>query len=51
MKHVKLSIALATTFIAILLAGCGATSRAKSTASNSKVEATTEATDMSIEST
>ena len=51
MKHVKLSIALATTFIAILLAGCGATSSAKSTASNAKVEATTEATDTSIEST
>ena len=51
MKHVKLSIALAATSIAILLAGCGATSSAKSTASNAKVEATTEATDTSIEST
>lgn len=50
MKHVKLSIALAATSIAILLAGCGATSSAKSTASNAKVEATTEATDTSIES-
>lgn len=51
MKHVKLSIALATASIAILLAGCSATSSAKSTASNAKVETTTEATDMSIEST
>ena len=51
MKHVKLSIALATASIAILFAGCGATSSAKSTASNAKVEATTEATDTSIEST
>ena len=51
MKHVKLSIALAATSIAILLAGCGATSSAKSTASNAKVEATTEATDTSVEST
>lgn len=51
MKHVKLSIALATASIAILLAGCGANSSAKSTASNAKVEATTEATDTSIEST
>ena len=51
MKHVKLSIALATASIAILLAGCSANSSAKSTASNAKVEATTEATDTSIEST
>lgn len=51
MKHVKLSIALATASVAILFAGCGATSSAKSTASNAKVEATTEATDTSIEST
>ena len=51
MKHVKLSIALAATSIAILLAGCSATSSAKSTASNAKVEITTEATDTSIEST
>ena len=50
MKHVKLSIALAATFIAILLAGCSATSSAKSTASNAKVEITTEATDTSTES-
>lgn len=51
MKHVKLSIALATASVAILFAGCGATSSAKSTASNAKVEATTEAMDTSIEST
>lgn len=51
MKHVKLSIALATASVAILLASCGANSSAKSTASNAKVEATTEATDMSVEST
>lgn len=50
MKHVKLSIALATASIAILLADCSANSSAKSTASNAKVEATTEATDTSIES-
>lgn len=51
MKHVKLSIALATASVAILLASCGANSSAKSTASNAKVEATTEATDTSVEST
>ena len=51
MKHVKLSIALATASVAILLAGCSATSSAKSTASNAKVETTTEAMDTSIEST
>ena len=51
MKHVKLSIALATASVAILLASCGANSSAKSTASNAKVETTTEATDTSIEST
>lgn len=50
MKHVKLSIALATASVAILFAGCGATSSAKSTASNAKVEITTEATDTSTES-
>lgn len=51
MKHVKLSIALATASVAILLASCGANSSAKSTASNAKVETTTEATDTSVEST
>ena len=51
MKHVKLGIALATASVAILFAGCGANSSAKSTASNAKVEATTEATDTSVEST
>lgn len=51
MKHVKLSIALATASVAILLAGCGATLSAKSTVSNAKVETTTEATDTSTEST
>lgn len=50
MKHVKLGIALATASVAILFAGCGATSSAKSTASNAKVEATTEAMDTSTES-
>lgn len=50
MKHVKLGIALATASVAILFAGCGANSSAKSTASNAKVEATTEATDTSTES-
>lgn len=50
MKHVKLSIALATASVAILLASCGANSSAKSTASNAKVETTTEATDTSTES-
>lgn len=50
MKHVKLGIALATASVAILLAGCSATSSAKSTASNAKVEITTEATDTSTES-
>ena len=50
MKHVKLGIALATASVAILFAGCGANSSAKSTASNAKVEVTTEATDTSTES-
>lgn len=50
MKHVKLGIALATASVAILFAGCGANSSAKSTASNAKVEITTEATDTSTES-